>query len=167
MKRRHVVLLTCLAVLGLVGAAASLVLRTQLGDVGGLPEAFAAAPGRKLVLVVSPTCPVCAGVLDSLQQQLDADTDADLRVFVVFSRFLRWDRLGVSAATRARLHDGRVTQYWDAGGVVAADLCRAPASTALCATSPKLFGAVLAYAPGAAWRSVPDWQAFDELPGAP
>lgn len=158
--RRAVVLVLVAAVLG-AGVVLGLGILHQRGAVGELREAFSAASGRKILLNVSPTCPVCNGVVDELQRALATDGDAQLRVFVVYSRFLRWDRLGV---WRTRVHDSRVTQLWDSDGLVAAELCRAPASTALCAVSPRLFGAVLWFEPGAPWRSAPAWEGFDELP---
>ena len=154
--RRAVVLVLVAAVLG-VGVFVGL----RPGDVVKLREAFNAAPGRKILLDVSPTCPICTSVVDELQQRLATDGDAQLRVFVVYSRFLRWDRLGV---WRTRVRDSRVTQLWDSDGLVAAELCRPPASTALCEKSPRLFGAVLWFEPGAPWRSAPAWEGFDELP---
>lgn len=128
-------------------------------------EAFEQAAGHpRLVLILSPTCPVCTSVVDSLQHELEAHPDADVQVLVVYSKFLRWDRLGLRESTRARLHDSRVRfQVWDPEGHVAASLCTNPAGQAMCTTSPRLFGWVGWWPAGAAW-GWPSWTAWDALP---
>jgi hypothetical protein len=147
-------------VLALAGCSGS----PALTSVAPVRAAFDAAAGHpRTVLILSPTCPVCTGVVDALQHQLETHPEADVRVVVVYSRFLRWDRLGLRAATRARLHDSRVTlQVWDPDGVVAASLCAATPSS-MCITSPRLFGWVGWWPAGAPW-GWPTWTAWDALP---
>jgi hypothetical protein len=134
-----------------------------LTDEAPVRAAFDAATAHpRLVLVLSPTCPVCTSVADTLQRELETHPEADVRVVVVYSRFLRWDRLGLREATRARLHDSRVVlQAWDPDGLVARSLCATP--SAMCTTSPRLFGWVGWWPPGARW-GWPAWTAWDALP---
>jgi hypothetical protein len=166
------VLVVAVVVVGAV-AALSVARRTPqgqpalyvVGEIEPLADAFNRAPGPKLLVNLSPTCPVCASVADDVERVLEASPDDSLRVFVVWSRFLRWDRLGPTPSALRRLADKRVSQWWDSSGVAASALCSSPPALAgLCAQSPTLFGFVGWYAAGARWGDAPSWAGFDAVP---
>jgi hypothetical protein len=139
-------------------------LRT-LDSIQLLAEAFDAAPGPKLLLLLSPTCETCLGVATAVQRALESNGDASVRVFVVWGRHLRWDRLGPTQLALGRLSDSRVTQYSDTANSAALSLCHStPGLAAMCGQSPVLYGGVLYFEPGARWSDAPSWQAFDEVP---
>jgi hypothetical protein len=122
-----------------------------------IARAFNAAPGPKVLAVLSPHCQVCAGVAEVLH----ATTDA--AVFVTWIPAQRFDGLrGLSTQTLARVPNARA-QAWDSGGVVAAELCRAEArtSTACEDSGGTLWGWVGVWPAGVEWGSWPTAYAFD------
>jgi len=54
----------------------------------------------------------------ALQSLLDTQTDAQLRVFVVWEPVLATDLSAPSTVTLRRIHDMRVKQYWDRNRVL-------------------------------------------------
>jgi len=136
-----------------------------LGDVEAFRAAFEAAPGPKLLLLLSPTCPTCLQTAQDVQRALQDNGQASVRVFALWTNVLRWDRLGPTQKALGRLHDGRVSQYSDPGNRAAEALCAStPALGAMCSQSSTLYGGVLYFEPGARWGDSPSWAGFDELP---
>lgn len=136
-----------------------------LEDVEPLADAFNRAPGPKLVLILSPTCPVCASVADDVERILEGSPDANISVFVAWADFLRWDKLGPTPTALRRIADKRVVQLYDPDHLAAAALCKSePLASGLCKTSPVLFGFVGWYAAGARWGDAPSFAAFDAVP---
>jgi hypothetical protein len=54
----------------------------------------------------------------ALESLLEAQTDAHLRVFVIWEPVLATDLSAPSTITLRRIHDPRVKQYWDSSRVV-------------------------------------------------
>jgi hypothetical protein len=126
-----------------------------------LRQAFSEARGPKLLLLFSPTCPVCRQSASEVQRLLDADVDPTLHVFVVWTKVLRYDRLGPLPSALGTIHDGRANQYFDPRGLTAAALCRnEPQGSRMCAESPLLFGFVGFYPVGVVWTDAIPWPSF-------
>lgn len=86
---------------------------TDISGIEDLRSAFQDNPGiPRLVLLVSPTWPVCVAGARWVQEQiLEQNQDADLRVFAVwFEKFPGDSR---SNWPPTLLSDSRVLQYWD------------------------------------------------------
>jgi len=88
-----------------------------LFDPGTLPAAFnAGAKSIKLVILVSPTCPVCLDGVALVRESLAELGSADVTVHVVWLPVLKGDTPEAARAS-ARLvgNTVRVTHYWDVG----------------------------------------------------
>jgi hypothetical protein len=54
----------------------------------------------------------------ALESLLEAQSDAHLRVFVIWEPVLATDLTAPSTVTLGRIHDSRVSQYWDRNRVL-------------------------------------------------
>jgi hypothetical protein len=67
----------------------------------------------RMLVLLSPTWPVCVRGASALEALLETQTDSRLRVFVIWEPVLATDLSAPSTFTLRRIHDARVKQYWD------------------------------------------------------
>jgi hypothetical protein len=67
----------------------------------------------RMLVLLSPTWPICVRGASALQSLLETQKDSHLRVFVVWEPVLASDLSAPSTITLRRIHDARVKQYWD------------------------------------------------------
>jgi hypothetical protein len=83
-------------------------------DARGFKEAFNAAADRpRLVGVFSPTCGHCLQACSELQEVLNEEPEARLKVFLLWAPFMHRDTLGLARRATGYLPDNRVTHFWD------------------------------------------------------
>jgi hypothetical protein len=128
---------------------------------------------QRMLVMLSPTCPVCLAGASALQRVLREHPRDELKVFVVWEPVLMSDLSPPSSSKLARLSDPRVEQFWDSGRLLSKGLL------ALARAHPDRLGAkakqqllkarvvwdfVALYPPAAFWRGQPP---VPEYYGAP
>ena len=89
-------------------------------DVHELKDAFNAAKGTaRVMLIVSPRCPVCRRGATVVQQQALAHVDSDkTKVLVVWIKRFPGDSLQAAQEATTLVSDPRATHFWDASGAL-------------------------------------------------
>lgn len=83
-------------------------------NVAEIKGAFNASSDEvRVLLLVSPTCPVCLQGASAAERILKQFAGRPLRVFVVWEPVLPTDWAPPSTATMGRITDSRVSQFWD------------------------------------------------------
>jgi hypothetical protein len=72
----------------------------------------------RMLVLLSPTWPVCVRGASALESLLETQTESHLRVFVIWEPVLATDLSAPSTITLRRIHDARVKQYWDRNRVL-------------------------------------------------
>jgi hypothetical protein len=143
-----------------------LFLTIQSGDLVITPLSFDAKPFRqafneakdhpRLLGIYSPTCAHCLQTCSEIQEILEANPDADIKMFLLWAPFEVGDNLGhVRRAAETYLHDKRVRHYWDIwryGSRTLSPELRVPAEQA--------WGIVALYPPGESWEEKPPEHEF-------
>ena len=75
---------------------------------------------KRVVLRLSPTCPVCLEGSSKINAILGRNPGSDVRVFAVWEPMLPTDWSRPNTHVLARLSDPRVVQVWDRGHLIAA-----------------------------------------------
>lgn len=78
-----------------------------------------AAKVKRVILLMSPTCPVCLEGTSKVEAVLERNPSTNLRVFAVWEPMLPTDWRRPSSAVLGRLSDPRVVQIWDSKRVIA------------------------------------------------
>ncbi|HEV2323999.1 MAG TPA: hypothetical protein VGS10_08610 [Terracidiphilus sp.] len=74
---------------------------------------------ERVVLLMSPTCPVCLEGSSSIEAILRRHPGNNIRIFAVWEPMLPTDWGRPSTDVMARLSDPRVTQFWDSHHLIA------------------------------------------------
>ena len=88
-----------------------------------LKEQFnAASASKRVILLISPSCPYCLKGANEFERMLESHKDAPLTVFAIWQPILPTDWGKPGSAPLGRLGDPRVRQYWDPDHSVALEL---------------------------------------------
>jgi hypothetical protein len=79
----------------------------------------AASDGIRIILLLSPTWPVCLRGASAVQKTLEQQPAAEIRVFAVWEPILPTDLTAPGTGALYRLSDRRVRQFWDKEHVLA------------------------------------------------
>ncbi len=93
--------------------------RLNNANLASLKDAFnESAQSVRLLVLVSPTCPVCLKGSSAIGNLLSQQKNSDIRAFVVWEPVLPMDLGAPSTATLRRVSDLRASQYWDKNHLV-------------------------------------------------
>jgi hypothetical protein len=108
---------------------------------------------ERVVLLMSPTCPVCLEGSSSVEAILRRYPGKNLRVFAVWEPMLPTDWGRPSTGELARLSDPRVTQVWDRGHLIARQIEKGADGRhpACCSRHGAWWDVIAAYPPAAQW----------------
>ena len=108
---------------------------------------------ERVVLLMSPTCPVCLAGSSSVDAILERHPGSRVRVFAVWEPMLPtdWGRPGTRAL--ARLSDPRVTQVWDSNHLIAGLIEKGADGRrpACCNRNGHWWDVIAAYPPASRW----------------
>ena len=113
------------------------------------------AKEKRVVLLMSPTCPVCLAGSSSVEAILRRHPGDKIRIFAVWEPMLPTDWGRPSTGVMARLSDPRVTQVWDKNHLIAGLIERGADGRrpACCTRNGHWWDVIAAYPPGAKWRA--------------
>jgi len=111
---------------------------------------------ERVVLLMSPTCPVCLEGSSSVDAILQRHPGSKLRIFAVWEPMLPTDWGRPSTHVMARLSDPRVTQFWDRNHLIAGLVERGADGRrpACCTRNGHWWDVIAAYPPASKWTSV-------------
>ncbi len=78
-----------------------------------LKEFNSSANTERVLLLLSPTCPVCQAGSSKVNELLRRHLNSNVRVFAIWEPILPTDWGRPNTHVLARLSDGRVSQFWD------------------------------------------------------
>lgn len=121
-------------------------------DLAELRMRFNADRGKvRLLMLLSPTCPMCVGGASVVQTKvLAAVKDPDVRAYAVWVPILESDTAATVGKATTHLPDARVSRYWDATG----ELVKAYAPVLSLGDRPA-WDVYLLYGPDVEWKSEP------------
>lgn len=111
---------------------------------------------ERVVLLMSPTCPVCLAGSSSVEAILRRHPGDNIRIFAVWEPMLPTDWGRPSTDVMARLSDPRVTQVWDKNHLIA-ELVEKGADgrqPACCTRNGHWWDVIAAYSPASRWTAV-------------
>lgn len=134
----------------------------------GQPQLLAITPGtlpqfatefnrsagvERVVLLMSPTCPVCLEGSSSVEAILRRHPGKNIQVFAVWEPMLPTDWGRPSTGELARLSDPRVTQFWDSGHLIAGEIEKGADGRhpACCSRHGAWWDVIAVYPPAAQW----------------
>lgn len=135
-------------------------------------EFNASASSERVLLLLSPTCPVCVQGSSDVNAVLKRHPDGNVRVFAIWEPILPTDWSKPTTVVLDRLSDVRAIQYWDKQHLVANLLQQSVSNKRLgcCKRSGTLWDIIAAYPPGARWTDslpAPEFFAGPVVRGAP
>lgn len=121
-------------------------------DLADLRARFNADKGKvRLLMLLSPTCPMCVGGASVVQTKVLAVVkDPDVRAYAVWVPILESDTVSTVGKATTILPDARVSRYWDATG----ELVKAYAPVLSLGERPA-WDVYLLYGPDAEWKAEP------------
>lgn len=135
-----------------------------LGTVDQVKREFnASAEGERVLLLLSPTCPVCIKGGSLVNEILGRNLESKIRVIVIWEPMLPTDWSKPTSAVLSRLSDGRVTQWWDNQHLIAKLLNASVGGQKpqCCMRKGTLWDVIAVYPPGAKWtETLPSPQSF-------
>lgn len=120
-------------------------------------EAFnGSAKEERVVLLMSPTCPVCLAGSSSVEAILRRHPSDKIRIFAVWEPMLPTDWGRPSTDVMARLSDSRVTQVWDRNHLIAGLVEKGADGRrpACCTRNGHWWDVIAAYPPASQWTAV-------------
>lgn len=84
-----------------------------------LQQFNSSANTERVLLLLSPTCPVCQAGSSKVNELLQRHLNSNVRVFAVWEPILPTDWARPNTHVLARLSDARVTQFWDKKHLIA------------------------------------------------
>lgn len=110
---------------------------------------------QRVVLLLSPTCPVCLEGALSVEQVLHRHLGNDIRVFAVWEPMLPTDWGQPTTYVLARLSDSRVIQVWDGNHLIAALIEKGAAGRrpACCNRNGNWWDLIATYPPASKWTN--------------
>lgn len=126
---------------------------------------------ERVVLLLSPTCPVCVEGSSVVNSILSRHPGKKIRVLAIWEPILPTDWNRPTSAVLDRLSDGRAVQWWDEQHLMAG-LLKASAGEGpkCCKRNETLWDVIAVYPPGAQWKETLPAPAFISGPvvrGAP
>lgn len=126
---------------------------------------------ERVVLLLSPTCPVCVQGSSVVNSILSHHPGNKIHVFAIWEPILPTDWNRPTSAVLDRLSDRRAVQWWDDGHMMAG-LLKASASEGprCCKRNGILWDVIAVYPPGAQWKETmpaPEFIAGPVVRGAP
>lgn len=111
------------------------------------------AKAERVVLLISPTCPVCLAGSSAVEAVLRRHPNSNVRVFAVWEPMLPTDWGRPNTHVLARLSDPRVIQVWDKDHVIAGLVEKGAdgRSPACCSRNGHWWDVIAAYPPAAMW----------------
>ncbi|HEY2467259.1 MAG TPA: hypothetical protein VGI45_05355 [Terracidiphilus sp.] len=120
-------------------------------------QAFNRYPNAKrVVLLMSPTCPVCLEGSSAVDRILAGHPGEDIRVFAVWEPMLPTDWSRPNTHALARLSDPRVIQVWDKDHLLAPLMEQGATGLrpACCSRKGVWWDVIAAYPPASKWTAV-------------
>lgn len=113
------------------------------------------ANAERVVLLMSPTCPVCLEGSSRIEAILRRHSGSNLRIFAVWEPMLPTDRGRPSTDVMARLSDPRVIQVWDRNHLIAALVEKGADDRrpTCCTLNGTWWDVVAAYPPSSKWAA--------------
>ena len=132
----------------------------------------AAADSERVLLLLSPTCPVCIAGSSKVNAVLKSHAGSKIRVFAIWEPILPTDWNRPTNAVLDRLSDQRVAQWWDHRHLMAHLLQQSAAgmNPGCCRQNGTLWDVIAVYPPGAQWTETlpaPKFFAGPVVRGAP
>jgi len=111
---------------------------------------------ERVVLLMSPTCPVCLEGSSRVDSILQRHPESKIRIFAVWEPMLPTDWGRPSTHVMARLSDPRVTQFWDKDHLIAGLVERGADGRrpACCTRNGHWWDVLAAYPPASKWTAV-------------
>jgi hypothetical protein len=136
------------------------------GSLDTLKSDFNRSSNRvRVILLLSPTWPVCLRGASAVQKMLEQHATAKVRVFAVWEPILPTDWSAPSSFALDRLSDGRVRQFWDKEHSLAqvmANSHNAQTKPKCCNRNGILWDLIAVYPTGAVWSDrLPPAVVFD------
>jgi hypothetical protein len=150
----------------------------RLADVSGqsltqLKQEFNESSGsERVLLLLSPTCPVCIAGTSRLNAVLKSHPESNVRVLAIWEPILPTDWNRPTSAVLDRLSDRRVVQWWDKQHLIARLLKESDGGEApgCCKWNGTLWDVIAVYPPGVRWGETlpaPKFFAGPVVRGAP
>lgn len=143
------------------------------GNLSDFRKAFNHSPARvRMVLLFSPTCPVCLRGSSATESLLERIHDPRLEILVVWEPILPTDWEMPTNAVLGRLHNSDVVQFWDHDHVVAHAIARELISNPTgpkprcCGLHRNLWDFAAIYSAGSLWQATPPKAVFADGPVA-
>lgn len=110
---------------------------------------------ERVVLLMSPTCPVCLEGSSSVEAILRRHSGSHIRIFAVWEPMLPTDWGRPSTDVMARLSDPRVTQVWDRHHLIAGLIEKGADGRrpACCTLNGNWWDVIAAYPPASKWAA--------------
>lgn len=118
-------------------------------------EFNASADSERVLLLISPTCPVCVRGSSVVNAVLKRHPDSHIRVFAIWEPILPTDWNKPTSSVLRRLSDARAIQMWDKQHLVA-DLVKESTgdpNLGCCKHNGTLWDIIAVYPPGAQWTA--------------
>jgi len=119
----------------------------------------AGSDGTRILLLVSPTCPLCLRGVSKTQEMLKKVDSADVRVLVVWEPILASDWGKPTRPALSRISDHRALQFWDKDHLVAKQLDEHLAAAAIqpscCKSAGILWDTAVLYPKDVLWGGAP------------
>jgi len=139
-------------------------------------EFNASENSERVLLLLSPTCPVCIKGSSAVNEILRRNPKSKIRVIAIWEPMLPTDWNKPTSAVLSRLSDLRATQWWDNQHLIAELLNASVAGQkpGCCKRKDTLWDVIAVYPPGAKWaetlpapqffagpvvRGAPEWEA--------
>jgi hypothetical protein len=183
MKRKWIVFGAALAVFVIAFVAVAAGHQTPSGQpplanlnrqsLAQLRQEFNASPdSERVLLLLSPTCPVCVEGSSVVNKVLKQHPAGNIRVLVIWEPILPTDWNRPTSAVLDRLSDRRAIQWWDKQHLIATMLQASlnQQSPDCCKHHGTLWDVIAVYPPGAKWTEtlpVPKFFAGPVVRGAP
>ncbi len=121
-------------------------------DLAELRTRFNRDKGKvRVLMLLSPTCPMCVGGASVIQTKvLDAVKNPDVRAYAVWVPILDSDGESTVGKASTRLHDARVSRYWDGKGEFVKSFARV-----LSLGDRPAWDVYMLYGPEAEWTAEP------------
>lgn len=126
---------------------------------------------ERVVLLLSPTCPVCVQGSSVVNSILSRHPGKKIHVLAIWEPILLTDWNRPTSAVLDRLSDGRAVQWWDEQHLIAGLLKASAGENPICCKrNGTLWDVIAVYPPGAQWNEVlpaPEFISGPVVRGAP
>jgi hypothetical protein len=135
-------------------------------------EFNASSDSERVLLLLSPTCPVCIKGSSTVNEILSRHPGSKIRVIAIWEPMLPTDWNRPTSAVLNRLSDRRATQWWDNRHLIAnlLDASIAGQKPESCKLNGTLWDVIAVYPPGVKWTETlptPRFFAGPVVQGAP